>query len=387
MNLSHRVSNISPSATLSITSKANAMKAEGQDVINFGAGEPDFDTPDYIKNAAITAIKSGKTKYTPSIGTLNLRKAICDNTKKFKGLDYKPENVIVSNGAKHTLFNIFQAICDKDDEVIIPAPYWVSYTEMIKIAEAMPVIVDTTDNNYKLNSQRLNSAITSKTIAVILNSPSNPTGLLYSRSEIEDITKSAIEKGLTIISDEIYDRLVYDKKGHVSPAILCEEFRKNTIIVNGVSKTYSMTGWRIGYLLSDNLQLIKAIGNLQDHSSSNPSSISQEAALAALKDEDNSVELMRLEFEKRRDYMIDRINKIDNIFCVKPDGAFYCFVDVSRVSKDTLKFANDLLIKEKTAVIPGEGFGTPGFIRLSFATSMKNIKEGMDRIERYVNRR
>ncbi|MFH1645929.1 MAG: pyridoxal phosphate-dependent aminotransferase [Candidatus Omnitrophota bacterium] len=386
MNLSHRIGNISPSATLTITSKAKAMKAEGQDVISFGAGEPDFDTPDYIKKAAVAAIESGKTKYTPSIGTVELRKAICENTKNFKGLDYTPENVIVSNGAKHTLFNIFQAICDKDDEVIIPAPYWVSYTEMVKMAEAKPVIVDTLDNGYKLNAQKLNSAITSKTKAIILNSPSNPTGMLYSKSEIEEIARVAVDKDLTIVSDEIYDRLVYDNSKHISPAALGEEFKKNTIIVNGVSKTYSMTGWRIGYLLSSNLDLIKAIKNLQDHSSSNPSSISQEAALAALKDEDNSVELMRVEFEKRRDYMVQRINAIDNLSCIKPDGAFYCFVDVSKVNKNTLEFASNLLEKEKTAVIPGEGFGTPGFIRLSFATSMENIKEGLDRIERFVTR-
>jgi len=361
------------------------MKKEGVDVISFGAGEPDFDTPQYIKDAAITAIEKGKTKYTPSIGTVELRETICRKLSEYNGLSYKPEDIIVSNGAKHTLYNIFQAVCNEGDEVVIFAPYWVSYTQMVKAAGGRPVIINTSaQTKYKVKAGDLSAAFNKKTKAVIINSPSNPTGCVYSRDELEAIANLAAKNRIRIVSDEIYERLIYDDKKHVSVAGISDDIKAKTIIVNGVSKTYSMTGWRIGYLASNDRELTKAIKNLQDHSSSNPSSISQEAAREALSNEDGSVETMKAEFQKRRDYMVRRIAEIDKLSCLKPEGAFYCFVDVSKIERDSLKFAGRLLDEAKVAVIPGEGFGTPGYMRLSFATSMENIKEGLERIERWV---
>ena len=385
MFLSERIKRVQPSATLGITSKAKAMKSKGVDVVSFGAGEPDFDTPDYIKQAGIEAIRSGKTKYTASVGTLELREAICRKLSIFNKLDYEPSDIIVSNGAKHSLYNIFQAICNKGDEVVTIVPYWVSYVEQIRLAQAEPVIIMTKPaEGFKIALDKLAEAITERTRAVIINSPSNPTGCLYSKDELSGIVNLLKGKDIRIISDEIYERLVYDGLKAVSPASLENEGRDMTIIVNGVSKTYSMTGWRIGYIASKDLSLTGAIANLQDHSSSNPSSISQEAALVAIAKEDNSVESMRVEFEKRRDYMVARVDKINGISCFKPKGAFYCFVDVSEISGNTLKLADRLLDEAKVAVVPGEGFGSPGYIRLSFATSMENIKEGLDRIEKWL---
>ncbi|MFA5369864.1 MAG: pyridoxal phosphate-dependent aminotransferase [Candidatus Omnitrophota bacterium] len=385
MLLSKRISGIQPSATLGITSKAKAMVKQGIDVVSFGAGEPDFDTPDYIKQAGLDAIRSGKTKYTPSAGTLELRQAICDNLLSIKGIDYGPKDIIVSNGAKHSLYNIFQAICDKGDEVITIAPYWVSYVEMIRLAEARPVIVRPAEGEgFKVTVDKLAAALTSKTKAIIINSPSNPSGCLYTRNELYDIVGFLKGKGIRIISDEIYDRLVYDKLKAVSSASIGREGKDMTIIVNGVSKTYAMTGWRIGYIASNDTSLTTAIANLQDHSSSNPCSISQEAALAAIRSDEACVRMMRDEFEQRRDYMIDRIGSMKAISCIKPKGAFYCFINISSISHDTLGLADRLLEEARVAVVPGEGFGCPGYIRLSFATSMKLIKEGLDRIEKWL---
>jgi aspartate aminotransferase len=387
MVLSDRIKSVQPSATLGITSKAKAMKAKGIDVVSFGAGEPDFDTPDYIKQAGIEAIKSGKTKYTPSIGTIELREAICRKFHSFKGLYYTPNDIIVSNGAKHSLYNLFQALCNEGDEVIVIAPYWVSYIEQIRLAQARPVVLDTNaDEGFKINCDKLAKSLTARTRAVIINSPSNPTGCLYDESELAAIINVLKGKDIKIISDEIYDRLVYDGLKAVSPATLTENGKDMTIIVNGVSKTYSMTGWRIGYIATNDTTLIKAISNLQDHSSSNPSSISQEAAFAAIEREDDSVERMRIEFEKRRNYMIERIGEMPGISCFRPSGAFYCFVDMSKIAKDTLTLADRLLDEAKVAVVPGEGFGKPGYIRLSFATSMNNIEKGLDRIGQWLKR-
>jgi len=385
MKLSKRIRQVEPSATLTITSKAKAMKKEGIDVISFGAGEPDFDTPEYIKESAKAAIDSGKTKYTPSIGTVELRDAISDKLLKFNKLEYGRDEIVVSNGAKHSLYNIFQAICEEGDEVIIPLPYWVSYTEMVKLSGAKPVFVTTTsEDSFKVDPQKLASSLNEKTKAIIINSPCNPTGSVYRKDELEAILKVVEGRDLRIVSDEIYERLIYDGLEHLSFASLNKEAKDKTILVNGVSKTYSMTGWRIGYIASNDKDMVKAIKNLQDHSSSNPSSISQEAALAALSCEDDSVEKMKKEFEKRRDYMVERISNISRLSCVKPEGAFYCFVDVSEINKDSLDLAKRLLEDSKVAVIPGEGFGAPGNIRLSFATSMENIEKGLDRIEKWV---
>ena len=387
MVLSDRIKSVQPSATLGITSKAKAMKNKGIDVISFGAGEPDFDTPEYIKQAGIEAIRSGKTKYTMSRGTLEIREAICKKLSTFSKLDYEPADIIVSNGAKHSLYNIFQALCNKSDEVVVIAPYWVSYVEQIRLAEAVPVIINTrADEGFKVMPDKLAAAITGKTRAVIINSPSNPTGCLYDRDELLEIIRVLKGRDIKIISDEIYERLVYDGLKAVSPASLGKDAMDMAIIVNGVSKTYSMTGWRIGYIASNDKPLISAIANLQDHSSSNPCSVSQEAALSAITNEDGSVEKMKEEFEKRRNYMVARIDKIKAISCFKPKGAFYCFVDISSINSDTLKLSDMLLDEAKVAVVPGEGFGSPGYIRLSFATSMENIKEGLDRIEKWLKR-
>jgi aspartate aminotransferase len=387
MKLSKLIQTIKPSATLTITSKAKAMKKQGIDVISFGAGEPDFDTPQYIKDAAIEAINNGMTKYTPSIGTMELRQAICKKFKDFNSLDYTPEQVVVSNGAKHSLYNIFQAICDDGDEVIMASPYWVSYFEMVKLSGARPVVIEAKkEDDFKIDIDGLKKSLTKNTKAIILNSPSNPTGSVYSSQELTAIFEVLKDRDMWIISDEIYERLVYDDIEQVSIASLGERAKDMTIVVNGVSKTYSMTGWRIGYIASNDKKLCASIKNLQDHSSSNPSSISQYAALCAISKEEGSVEKMKDEFNRRRDYMLERLGSIDKLSCTRPKGAFYCFADVSEVNKDSLDFASKLLDEAKVAVIPGEGFGAPGFIRLSFATSMENIKEGLDRIEKWLRR-
>lgn len=385
MRLSNRVKVIAPSVTLTITQKAKAMKAKGIDVINFAAGEPDFDTPLYIKEAAKQAIDKGKTKYTPSVGTLELRKAIASELKRTSNIEYRPEEIIVSNGAKHSLYNIFQAICQEKDEVIIPSPFWVSYPEMVKLAGARPVIIESRQQDgFKIKANLLQSAITKKTKAFVLNSPSNPTGCVYGADELKEIAKVCAKKNILIISDEIYKRLIYGGKKHVSIASLAPEIKNLTIVVDGVSKTYSMTGWRIGYLASNDAEIVNAIKNIQEHSTSNPSSISQEAALAALEKEDDSVLKMIAEFEKRRNHMADRINNIKGLYCIKPEGAFYCFCDISKTGMDSLSFVDKLLEEAKVAAIPGEPFGWRTHIRLSFATSMEEIEEGLERLKRWV---
>lgn len=387
MKLSDRVSNVKASVTLAITAKAKAMKAKGLNVINFAAGEPDFDTPDFIKNEAKQAIDNGKTKYTPSIGTPQLRNTICAELQASQGLTYNIEDIIVSNGAKHSLYNIFQAICNKGDEVIIPSPYWVSYPEMVKLSGANPVIVKFLQKNgFNPNVKLLKSKITKKTKAIILNSPSNPTGTLYDKKSLSQIAEMAVSKNVLIISDEIYRKLIYEGKKYTSIASLNPKINDLTVIVDGVSKTYSMTGWRIGYIASKIPNLIDAIKKIQSHSTSNPCSISQEAARAALSSNEsqNSVKMFVSNFEERRNYMVGKLNNINKLFCVKPDGAFYCFCDISKTGMKSLEFANKLLDEEKVAVIPGEAFGWPTHIRLSYATSIDNIKEGLDRVEKFV---
>ncbi len=386
IRIAGRASCITSSVTLDITAKAKKMRAEGIDVVGFGAGEPDFDTPAHIKSAAIKAINEGFTKYTPSSGTLELREAISQKFKKDNNLDYKPSQIVVSSGAKHSLNNIFQAICNPGDEVIIPAPYWLSYPEMVKMAEAVPVVVGTSQSNeFKVTEIDLEKKITNKTKAFILNSPSNPTGCVYGRKELEAIAKLAIKHKFFIISDEIYEKLVYDNKEYVSIASLGKEIYDLTITVNGVSKSYSMTGWRIGYAAGPS-DVMNAIGNIQSHAASNPTSISQKATQAALTQDQKCVDEMREEFQKRRDYMVSRINKTDKITCVNPGGAFYVFCDISKLKIDSVTLATRLLDEAKVAVIPGEPFGANDFIRLSFATSMDNIKKGIDRIEEWVKK-
>ena len=395
MVLSKRAQAISPSPTLAITAKAKAMQAEGIDVIGFGAGEPDFDTPEHIKQAAVKALSEGFTKYTPTAGIPALKKAICDRFKTDSGLEYDPSQVIVSCGAKHSLYNIIQVMCEAGDEVIIPSPYWVSYPEMVRVAEATPVFIDTAEkDHFKITAESLSKHITKKTKLLILNSPSNPTGQVYSKKELEAIARIAVDKGIWVISDEIYDKLVYGGIENVSIASLNPQIKAKTLVVNGVSKSYAMTGWRIGYVAGDKT-IIGAMSNLQDHSTSNPVSISQRAALAALTGPQDEVKVMAAEFEKRRNYMVDRLNKIPGISCLLPPGAFYAFPNVSKLYgksyngkpiKGSMGLTELLLTEAKVAVLPGSPFGADDYLRLSYATSMKNITGGLDRIEEFAKK-
>ena len=393
IELSKKLQEISPSPTLSIDAKFKAMKADGQDVVGFGAGEPDFDTPQHIKDAAIQAIQDGKTKYTPASGTLELKKAICNKLLKENNLSYEPSQIVVSNGAKHSLVNTFMAICNPGDEVIIPAPYWVSYPEMVKLADAIPVpLMTTEENQFKFTIEDLKKAITPKTKAILLNSPSNPTGMAYHADELQAIADLAVKNNIFVVSDEIYEHLLYDGEKHISIASFNDKIKDLTIVVNGVSKSYSMTGWRIGYTAS-NKKIASIMSNMQSHATSNPNSIAQAAAVAALNGPQDCVEMMRVEFEKRRDYMVERINAIDGLSCIKPHGAFYVFMNIKGVLNREYygklittsdDFCELLLEKSKVALVPGSGFLAEQYVRWSYATSMENIKEGLDRLEAFL---
>ncbi|MFH1666772.1 MAG: pyridoxal phosphate-dependent aminotransferase [Elusimicrobiota bacterium] len=394
MVLAKRMNLISPSPTLAITAKANKMKAEGINVIGFGAGEPDFDTPVNIKEAAKKAIDSGFTKYTPTSGTKELKEAVCKKFKNDNNLDYTPEQILVSCGAKHSIFNIIFALCDDGDEAIIPSPYWVSYPEMVRAAGGRPVFIKTTqNNNFKITPEQLEKAITSKTKILILNSPSNPTGMIYSEPELKALAKVIVSKNIYCISDEIYEKLVYDNQKHISIAAFDENIRRLTLVVNGVSKSHSMTGWRIGYCAGPK-EIIQAMSNLQDHSTSNPASISQAAAVEALTGPADSFKIMFDAFVKRRNIMVTGLNSIKGIKCLKPQGAFYVFPDISELLKknyngktigNSLALTELLLENAKVAVIPGSVFGEDNAIRLSYAVSDKNISEGLDRIKKFAN--
>lgn len=362
------------------------MKQEGVDVISFGSGEPDFDTPDNIKSAAIKAIQQGFTKYTAESGTDELKKAICEKFQKDNGLTYSPSQIVVSCGAKHSLYNIIQAVCEKGDEVIIPSPYWLSYPEMAILAEAKPVFIETGDSSgFKISLPALKKAITKNTKVVIINSPSNPTGSIYAKEELKEIGKLLSEKEILIISDEIYEKIIFDGNLHVSIASLGEDIFKNTVVVNGVSKSFAMTGWRIGYLAASSNELVAAIKNIQSHSTSNPVSISQIATLEALNNSSGTIilENMRNQFEKRRNYIVERINKIKGLSCRKPEGAFYVFCRINKKGLSSMEVTDRLLDEAKVAVVPGKVFGSDAHIRLSFATSMENIEKGINRIEEW----
>ncbi len=385
MKISRRINQVKESPTLAITAKAKEMKQKGEDVISFGAGEPDFDTPVNIKSAAVKAIEDGFTKYTVSSGIPELRRAVCEKFRRDNNLTYEPAQIVVSCGAKHSLYNIFQVICDEGDEVIIPSPYWVSYTEMVRLAGGKPVILNTKQSDgFKVGKEALKKAITKKTVAFILNSPSNPCGCVYNRSDLEEIAEVLIDKKIPVISDEIYEKLIYDGEKHISFASLGKEAYDLTFTVNGVSKSYSMTGWRIGYLAAPNKELSSAIGRLQDHSTSNPVSFAQKATLEALNGDQTCVADMVSEFEKRRNFMVEKINQMKNISCVNPKGAFYVFCDISRTRLNSLEFAGRLLEEERVAVIPGEPFGWNTHVRLSFATGIEDIKRGLDRVANWV---
>ena len=395
MNLSSRVTGISPSITLAITAKAKELKNSGVDVISFGVGEPDFNTPSNIIEAGYKAMIEGKTKYTETSGISELREEICRKFKDDNNLNYSKDQIIVSNGAKQCLANAFMAILDKDDEVIIPMPYWVSYPELVKIAGGVPVVVDSKEeHNYKYTIKSLEDKLSNKTKAIILNSPNNPTGTIYSKEELLKIAEFAKEHNLIIISDEVYEKLIYDDEKHISIASLTDYAYENTIVINGLSKSAAMTGWRIGYAAS-NKEVIKAMTSLQSHMTSNINSITQYAAIEALKNSKGSSDKMLKEFNKRREYMINRLDNIKDINYILPNGAFYIMIDVSKfysksinnnLIKDSLSFSKVLLEENKVAVVPGVGFGIDNYVRLSYATSMENIEKGLNRIEEFLKK-
>ncbi len=381
MEISERAAQLTPSLTLSIDSKAKAMKAEGIDVCGFGAGEPDFDTPDHIKQAAIEALQAGFTKYTPSSGIPELRQAIAEKLAADNGLTYRASQVIVSNGAKHSCYNAILATCQPGDEVVIPSPYWVSYPDMVRLAGAEPVMVQTTEKNgWKMRAEDFENAMTPRTKMLILNSPGNPTGAVYTAEEMQGIVDVAAEEDIYILSDEIYEKLVYDDVKHVSIASLSKEAYDLTITVNGFSKSYAMTGWRLGYLAAPEA-VAKAIDSIQSHSTSNPNSFAQRGALAALKGDQQPLADMREEFDMRRNYMFDRVSKIPNVTAVKPQGAFYILVNISQLGLTSQNFADRLLSKANVAVVPGAAFGDDRVVRLSYATSIDIIKKGLDRFQ------
>ena len=384
---------VQPSTTMAIDSMFKQMKAEGLDVIGFGAGEPDFATPDHIKLAGIAAIHNNDTKYTPSAGTLELRRAICQRLKEDCGLEYEPSQIVVSNGAKSCVYEALRALVNPGDEVILPAPYWVSYIELIKMVGGVPVVIETREQDqFKLTAQELREAITPKTKCMILNNPSNPTGMMYSRKELEEIAKVCVEEDIYVISDEIYFQLVYDDEKFVSFASISPEAKERTLIINGVSKSYAMTGWRIGYVAA-NPQVAKVIANFLSHSAGSPCTISQKASAVAYTASQEMVETMRRAFERRRNYMVERMNQIEGVSCIRPHGAFYVMMNIEKligkemhgtVIKDADDFGNLFLKYGKVAVVPGTGFGAPNFVRWSYATSRANIQEGLDRLERFL---
>ncbi len=392
--LSPRALQCAPSPTLAITAKANQLKADGHDVLGFGAGEPDFDTPQHIKDAAIEALAKGKTKYTPSAGIPELRKAIAEKLKRDNDLDYAPANVIVSCGGKHTLYNIFQAMVSEGDEVVIPAPYWVSYPEQVKLADGTPVILQTTDaTNFAPTVEQLKAAITPKTKIVIVNSPSNPTGAMWPRATIEALAELAIQHDFFVISDEIYEKIVYDNNEFVSIAALGPEIKKRTFTVNGMSKAYSMTGWRLGYVAAE-LEYVSAMNRLQDQSTSNPTSIAQWAGLAALTGDQSFLTEWCTEFDARRKIIVAGLNGIAGLSCLMPEGAFYVFPKVRGLYGKTTPdgklltsgddVADYLLATQKVAVVPGSGFGADDYVRLSYATSRATLEKGIARITEAV---
>ena len=393
MSLSQRVKKIEPSPTLGLVAAAKSLKAQGHDVIEFGAGEPDFNTPDNIKAAGIKAIVDNFTRYTPNLGIKELRDAICEKLERDNNLKYTPDQVIVSSGAKHSLFNAIMALCDVGDEVIIPAPYWVTYPEIVKVADGIPVIVPTTgDTGYKMTARQLRAAITPKSKTVIINSPSNPAGAVYTEAELKEIAQVCVENNLYVISDEIYEKLIYDDEKHVSIASFGEDIKKLTVTINGVSKAYAMTGWRIGYAAAEK-EIIEAMDAFQSHATSAPASMAQKASYEAIAGNQDAVEEMRKEFDKRRKFIVDELNKIPGIVCQVPRGSFYAFPDISGLYGKTMAgvaieddsvFAKLLLEKVYVAVVPGSPFGSPGNLRLSYASSIDYMKKGLDRINALV---
>lgn len=391
MDIAKRVQTLTPSTTLAITAKANELKQNGFDVIGLGAGEPDFNTPNYIIDAAIKAMEAGKTKYTPTGGIQELKLAIIEKLKRDNNLSYKSDEIIVTSGAKHALYTLFQALLNEGDEVIVPVPYWVSYPEQIKLAGGTPIYVPgLEEDEFKISPKQLEDVITHKTKAIIINSPSNPTGMMYTKDELEALGEICIKHNILIVSDEIYEKLIYSGDRHISIAGLSSDLKEITIVINGVSKSHAMTGWRIGYAAGPSA-IIKAMTNLASHSTSNPTSIAQYAALAAYQAEVDPTIEMRKVFAERLDALYDLIIKVPGITCQKPKGAFYLFPNVANAAKmngfkNVDDWASALLDEERVAVVPGSGFGAPDFIRLSYAISKEQLEEAASRIHRFVEK-
>lgn len=391
--LTERTKRLSPSMTLAISAKFKELVREGKDAINFSVGEPDFNTPQHICDAAIDAINDGFTKYTTASGIPELKEAICKKLKRDNDLDYTTKNIIVGTGAKQPLFNAFLTLCEEGDEVLVPAPYWVSYSEMVKVTDAEPVYIECLEeNDFKLKIEDLENAITENTKCMIFNSPGNPTGTVYTEEELRAIADLAVKYDFYIISDEIYEKLIYDGLEHVSIASFNEEIKKRTVVINGMSKAYAMTGWRLGYAAASE-EIIAAMNKIQGHSTSNPTSFVQKGALAALEGSEESVVAMREQFDKRRQYMVETINKMNNVSCRKPGGAFYVMMNIKdlfgkeiqgKVIENSMDFATHLIETAYVATVPGSAFGMEGFVRLSYANSMENIEEGLNRIAKFV---
>jgi len=395
MTISNRVKSINPSQTLAITAQALKMKQEGKKVISFAAGEPDFDTPNNIKEEAISAIKQGFTHYTANSGTIELKEAVIGKLKKENKVEYKPAEIIISNGAKQCLFNAILTVCNPEDEVLLPTPCWVSYTEQIKFAEAVPIFINTYQKEaFKLSAAQVEEKISSKTKLLILNSPNNPTGAVYELEELKKIAQLLVKYDIYCICDEIYEKLIYDEAEHFTIASLSNEVKAKTIIINGVSKSYAMTGWRIGYAAGPE-DIISGMGKIQGHSTSNPNSIAQKASVEALNGRQETIEEMRREFDERRKYIVEKLNQIKGVSCLNPSGAFYAFPNVSKILEKGVKYNGkriinsfnlaDFILKEaEVALIPGSAFEAEGYLRLSYATSMEDIQEGLDRIEKIL---
>ncbi len=394
MKTSKKAQSVPPSATIAVTSRAKQLKADGVDIVSFGAGEPDFDTPQFIKDSAVKALDAGKTKYTAAAGIVELKTAIAEKLKRDNGLTYSPDQVIVNIGAKHSIYEAMQATLDDGDEVILPTPYWVTYIETIKLAGAAPVVVRTSkENSYKITPEQLKDAVTDKTAMFVLNSPNNPGGFSYTPKELYALADVLKGTEIIVLSDEIYEKLIYGDTKFISFASLSEDAYNRTLTVNGLSKAFAMTGWRLGYTAGP-IEVIKAMGRLQSHMTSNAVTFAQDAAITAINDNSDVVEKMRIEFEKRGKYMVRRLNAIEGVTCHQPTGAFYCFPDVSShfgrniggaQITGSMDFAKALLEQANVALVPGEPFGCPDNVRLSFACSLQEIEKGLDRIEKWLN--
>lgn len=386
MKIANRMENLSPSVTLAITALGRELKAQGKDILSFSAGEPDFDTPQIVKDAAIKAINDGQTKYTAVEGIIATKQAIINKLKKDHGLEYKLDGIVISNGAKHSLFNLFQVLIEKGDEVIIPAPYWVTYPEQVKFSDGTPVFIDTDDSTeFKITPEQLKAAITPKTKVLLLNTPSNPTGSVYTKEELTALGKVLEGTDILVFSDEMYEKIIYNGTKFTAAAEVSEDMYNRTVTINGLSKAVAMTGWRFGYIATPNVALAKALTKLQGQVTSNVNTMTQYAAIPALEGEaDKDIEMMRVEFEKRKNIAVKSFNEIKGLSTIDPDGAFYLFVNIKEVSNDSMKFCAELLEQKGVALVPGLAFGSEGYFRFSFATDLASIQEGIKRIKEFV---